>query len=223
MPHQVEPGYDFFGPLGMFCENFGSLTTDIYSLSTATAVWISPAHRIAYPSMGSPHPLWPFMHVEKRTVTVGNDGLCRTTCEYAGFQGVPEPVVEWSSGVSEEPIQTHPNFSSFAGTPSHPLNDAVFVDKDNNEVKVDGVPGTVWARFAGVGEFAGVTSYLTAHLVKRVTSISPDPINVSAGVGHLVGSMLKIGASSTKRGIVYQNVEEYRGPGRRGWNTAIYG
>lgn len=220
--HKVLPGIgDYYGLLGLWVESFGTLTTDIYGLSTATAVYCSPAHAMRYPAMYSAHPVWSFMHIEKRTVSLSDYGFCRAVCEYAGFEGTPVPIIEWGSGVSSEPIQTHPNFASFAGTPSAPLNDAVWVDVESGEPTTDNTRG-IWLRFAGTGPFAGVTSYLSAYQTKKITQLSRTAIIVASGMGRLSGTMIKVGASSVQRGIAFQNTEEWRGGGRRPINTAIY-
>jgi hypothetical protein len=220
--HVIVPGpADYYGLLGMWVESFGTLVTDIYGLSTATAVFCSPAHAMRFPAMQSAHPIWNFMHMEKRTVSLTDYGFCRAVCEYAGFEGDPIPIIEWGSGVSSEPIQTHPNFASFAGTPSAPLNDAVWVDVETGEPTTDNARG-IWLRFAGTGAFAGQTSYLSPYLTKKITRLSRTQIIVSAGIGHIDGTLLKVGASSTQRGIVFQNTEEWRGGGRRPINAAVY-
>jgi hypothetical protein len=221
--HVTLPGLgDYYGLLGLWVENFGTLTTDIYGLSTATAVYVSPAHAMRYPSMRSSHPIWGFMHVEKRTVSLTDYGFCRAVCEYAGFEGSPVPVIEWSSGVSSEPIETHPNFATFAGTPSAPQNDAVWVDIETGDKTTDDTRGK-FSHFAGTGPFAGVTSYLNPYLTKKETRIESQAIAVLSGVGHIDGTLLKIGASSTQRGIAFQNTQEWRSGGRRPINSAIYG
>jgi hypothetical protein len=213
--------YTLWGQTGMWVESYGTLTTDIYGLSTATAIYVSPAAAIQYPAMGASHPLWSFMHIEKRTVSLNDYGFCRATCEYAGFEGEPEPVEEWAAGVASQPIQSHPNFESFAGTPSSPNNDAVWVDVSTNEPTTDNGRG-VFSHFAGTGPFAGVTSYLDPYMTKKVTQLSRSPIVVLSGVGHADGTLLKMGSSSIKRGIAYQNTEEWRSGGRRGINLEIY-
>lgn len=214
----------YHGLLGLWVESFGTLTTDIYGLSTATAVYVSPAHAIRYPAMLSAHPIWNFMHIEKRTVSLTDYGFCRATCEYAGFEGTPVPIIEWGSGVSSEPIETHPDFESFAGKPSAPLNDAVFVDIETGDKTTDNARGK-FSHFAGnpaTNQFTGITSFLNSYLTKKETRIESTPINVLSGVGHIDGTLLKIGASSTQRGIVYQNTQEWRGGGLKPINATIY-
>jgi hypothetical protein len=212
------PNGEYYGRRDLWLESFGELHTDIYNLSTAIAVWCSPADAMKYPEMSTPHPVWSFLHMEKRTVKL-EYGICRTVGEYAGFEGTPVPITEFSTGVSEEPIQTHPDFAAFAGTPSAPLNNAVWVDPDG-KVTTDNAKGA-FDKFAGTGAFAGITSYLNPVLVKRRTTLSQGPVS-QALVGHLDGGMLKVLASSVQRGIVFQNTEEWRGGGRRGINSSIY-
>lgn len=216
------PAGDYYGLEGLFVESLGQLHTDIYGLSSATAVYVSPSDNIKYPAMYSAHPLWSFLRMERRTVSM-EYGFCRTTAEYAGFEGVPIPVIEYSSGVSEEPIQTHINFSSFAGTPSNPLNGAIFIDPDTQQISTDdslAVFDKFWSN--PPNEFSGVTSYLLPVLIKRVTQLAATPLIVDGVVGRLFGNLLCTAASCTQRGIVYQNVTEYREAGPRGWNHSIY-
>jgi hypothetical protein len=213
---------DFFGEDGLYLESFGQLHTDIYGLSTATATWVSPADVMKYPDMYSPHPIWSFLHMERRTVSV-EYGFVRTMGEYAGFEALPIPVVEYTTAVNEEPITTHHNFETFAGTPASPQNGAEFRDPVTNKISNDNNVG-VFERFWSnpPNAFSGVTSYLAPVLVKRITTITPFPDGFTSQVGHLSGGMLCTMVSVTQRGIVFQSVVEYRGAGPRGWNTAIY-
>jgi hypothetical protein len=214
------PIIEYHGQSGLWVESYGVLHTDKYGLSTATAVWVSRANAIAFPAIGSAHPLWNFVHIEKRNVSV-EYGHCRTTCEYAGFEGVIPDILEWSSGVNEEPIQTHPDFLSFAGKPSAPLNGSRWVDESGNKTTDDsvGVFDKFWSN--PPNKWAGVTSYLLPVPVKRITSMTPSP-DIRYTPGFLYGGYLCTSATSTKRGIVYQNTFELRGGGPRGWNTDLY-
>jgi hypothetical protein len=213
---------NYFGRDGLWLESYGQLHTDIYGLSTATATWVAPVDAMAYPNMYSAHPIWNFLHMEKRTVSM-EYGHCRTVGEYAGFEGTPEPVIEYSTGVNEEPIQTHPNFESFAGTPSSPQNGAQFRDPVTGKITSDdslGIFDKFWSN--PPNEFAGVVSYLMPVLVERTTTIGPFPTGSTSLVGQLLGSMLCTNVTVTKRGIVYVTVVEKRSGGPRGWNSALY-
>jgi hypothetical protein len=205
----------YFGREAASWESLGQLHTDIYGLSTATAVWVSPITRISYPDMDTVHPFWNFLYLERRTVTL-EYGMSRATCEYAGFEGAPIPVEEWSSGISEEPITTHPNFLSFAGTAGSENNNAIFRDGQGN-ISHDPAVAT-FSEFGPGTDFAGVTSYVKPVTVQRITSIAQSAQNVGV-VGTMSGTALITAASSTKRGRVYVNVIEYR---YGGWNAALY-
>lgn len=211
----------FFGQGGLSLESYGELHTDIYGLSQATAVWVSPADNMQYPRMLTSHPIWTFLHMEKRTVSM-EYGFCRTQGEYAGFEGVPVPVIEYSTGLNEEPIQTHPNFESFAGKPSEPLNGSKWIDENGAKSMDDakGIFDKFWSN--PPDKWAGVTSYLLPVLVTRTTTIGPRPDAYTSLVGQLRNGKLCTNVSVTKRGIVYQTVVEFRAAGPRGWNTDLY-
>jgi hypothetical protein len=75
------------------------------------------------------------MRVESFTDTF--DGLfVRRSCNYVGIDtsnldplGQTEFVYSLQVSVQNEPIETHPRFRSFAGTPLHPRKGAVFIDQ----------------------------------------------------------------------------------------------
>jgi hypothetical protein len=213
---------NYFGKSGLFLESFGQLHTDIYGLSTATAAWVSPIDQMLWPDILSPHPIWTFLHMERRTVSV-EYGFVRTIGEYAGFELHPVPVVEYSTGVNEEPIQTHPNFADFAGTPSAPQNGAIFINPATGELSTDdgtGVFQEFWSN--PPNDFAGQTTYLMPVLVMRTTTIDSSPTASTGQVGHLQGGMLCTNVTVSQRGIVFQTTVELRGGGPRGWNSQIY-
>jgi len=126
---------------------------------------------------------------------------------------------------TEAPIETHPNFVSFAGTAETPLNGAIFrVDTDSGLQYFDGFGPLAPA------EFRGVTSYLISTAISRRTSIQKEAPDAS-GVGRLStppktfgvdGTWLKTGISAEKRGNVYTVREEWKASGPGGWNTSIY-
>lgn len=213
---------NYFGRSGLWLESFGQLHTDIYGLSTAVAMWASPVDDMEYPAIYSPHPVWTFLHMEKRTVSI-EYGYVRTVGEYAGFEGIPVPVIEYSTGVNEEPIETHPDFESFAGTPSSPQNGAQFRDPTTGKISADNNVG-VFEKFWSnpPNKWSGVVSYLMPVLVTRITTIGPNPTASTGEVGQLFGSLLTTNVTVTQRGIVYQTVVERRAGGARGWNTELY-
>lgn len=216
-------GLDFYGRSGVWLENVGHLTTDKYGLSTGSCTYVCPVNFGIpnYPGINSVHEIWNFLACEKRTINV-EYGFTRIILEYAGFETAVPEITEWSSAISEDPIQTHPNFSSFAGTAASPNNDAVWVDVETGKPSTNNARA-IWSHFAGNNDFTGLTSFLSSHLVKKITTLTKNFL-VITGVGRLDGTMIKIGASSVQRGAAWVNTEEWRGPGiGRPFNVALYG
>lgn len=215
-------GLDFHGRTGVWLESVGHLTTDKYGLSTGSCTYVCPTNYGIpnYPSINSFHEIWSFLACEKRTISV-EYGFTRMTLDYAGFEGEIPPIIEYGSAISEEPIQTHPNFEGFAGTASSPLNDAVWVDVETNKLSTDNTRA-IWSHFAGNNDFTGLTSYLSPHFTKKETTLTKNYLLIT-GVGKLDGNLLLMGASSVQRGAAWVNTREWRGPGvGRPFNAALY-
>jgi hypothetical protein len=212
-----------FGRDGMWLGDIGELTTDRYGLSTATAVWVSPQDRMQYPALDTQHPLWDVLYMEKQHVMVKN-GYCYATCDYAGLYGEPDFIEEWSSGVSEEPIQTHPHFDSLVAQYG-----TVWIDPNTNRPSKfaagHAIPaGLIFDKFFAFpkDDMTGVQGYLMPVVVRRITQVAGTPFFTSQ-VGTLVGGLLCTSVTATRRGRVYQNVAEYRGAGpNRTWNGNLY-
>ncbi len=184
---------------------------------------------ILAPKLYTPHPDYPFMGVEKlRIWKQGGWGWIQA--DYAGSR--PEDVAQSDSydllfGTGDEPIQTHPEFAEFAGTQEAPQNGAKF---DAETGKFLGFFGT------GAGEFQGTESYLDASQViwrheylgyfhasdcSAVGSIqSPSGPAPNLGSGR---NWLFLSLESSRRGLIYRITKQWRGSGRKGWNSAIYG
>lgn len=226
---------EYHGNAGLITEKPGEVNTDIYGLETCTAVYKCPMDRLdLIPAMFSQHPIFTYLYMERRRVSI-DPGFLTITCEYAGIPGsITVPIYEIVWGTSEEPIETHPKFiSDIAGTPSNPLNGAIFLD-ETGVLTQDDSRG-IFSGFRSGSEFAGVTSYLDlAQMTWRVTFMTTDrPVSLS-GVGHISspagpapspsdgGNWLYVGLTYTQRGIIYSVQEEWRGSGRNGWNETIY-
>lgn len=232
MPNYLE----YHGNQGLIVVSKGTLNTDYYGLDTATAIWKCPMDSFGLqPAMLSAHPTWTWLAMEKRQVEV-TPGFLVITGEYAGITGGRTPsVFECSYAGAEEPIETHPLFvSDIAGTPSNPLNGAIFLDPKTGTVSTDDAVG-VFDKFrtniAGArNEFAGIMAYLSPEATVREIWLSTSPVS-GAGLGHIgspgigvstEGNWLFTGVSFQQRGRVYQNTKEWRASGRNGWNETIY-
>lgn len=187
------------------------------------------------PALRSPHPIWSYLHMEKRRLEI-TPGFLVITGEYCGITGGrTESIFECTYGEVEEPIQTHPDFTgSIAGKPSAPENGAIFVDVETGQVSTDDTRG-VFTEFRATGtanDFSGVTSFLSPQATMRETWISTSPV-IAVGLGHLNSPPFSValpsganwllsGVSFQQRASIYVNTLEWKSSGRRGWNSLIY-
>lgn len=214
-------------------------------LTTGTATWEAPAER-AYslaPNIGSPHPFVSFIRMERRRI-VFKKGFGVITGEFAGIDPSKGddsiPVYELQLGVSEEPIEVHPDFvSKIGGRPSNPLNGAVFIDPGTGAVTKNDKIGT-FEKFSLIhndekNELAAVMAYLDASEViwrKKYTSRnrpndmgdiasidSPEGPNPNLGKGR---TWLYVGMNYSERGGAFTISKEWKGSARGGWNKLIY-
>jgi len=217
-------------------------TVDRFGVDILTRVEEIPASR--FPSLlrrkNSAHPRFMNMAVSKVNWKLAKHGqFYRVTYMYEGFIiGLPEPVYTLSAALSEEPIELHPDFQSFAGKPSAPLNGAVFVDPDTQKITTDDSRGVFREFFATISgtanEKAGVESYLspgatwqeTYFSTSRPTDLgsigeidSPSGPNPSIGSGR---TWLYSGADYTRRGGIYEIRKTWLLSGRAGWDADIY-
>ena len=229
---------EYHGQSSLIYES-SALRTDPYGLSTATCVWKTPKSNFHLaPALDSAHPVWGFLYMERREVAL-EPGFAVITGEYTGLEGgASRSVYELSFGLSDEPIQTHPDFlSDIGGKPSAILNGAYFVDPETGAKSTDDNVG-VFDHFLGTIDgarnlFAGIESYLSPQVTLREIWTGTTPV-VASGLGKIntpsggatppiAGNWLLIGASFQQRGRVYSNTREWRGSGRNQWNPTIYG
>lgn len=240
----------FYGAPGLVIDILGDLNTDLYGLSTCSLTATCPQNRYdLIPAMFSFHPVFTWLHVERQRVRI-QEGRLNITCEYAGIiGGQTEPIYELSLGLSEEPIQTHPNFTvnatgggdgqPIAGTPSEPKHGAIFKD-DRGRITTNDATGNFveFRSQLGVGvpnPFAGIVSYLdfgSATWRKRWYSVSRPtditylghiqyPEGPAPGLGGL-RNWLYVGLNYEQRGLVYGITKEWKASGRLPWNPNIY-
>lgn len=176
-----------------------------------------------YP-VGSLHPFDYRLTAYKRRLTRLPTGKCRITLSYIGITADPTPMfIEHPAGSSQEPIETHPDFSKFAGTASAPLNGAVFdesgqfVGFTDPENKLAGVRAYI------VPSVMVTLSYYTHYVpnISRVAKVSsltiPDLIRPPN-----VRNFLLIGMPYKKIGNLFQVSQQLLGSGPNGWIRQIY-
>lgn len=232
---------NLFGNTGLVIEKQGELTTDLYGLSTCTTLWKCPTTSPqSIPKMFSQHPIYTFVNMERRRVSI-ESGYFVIAGEYAGVDGgTSASVFELCLGLGEEPIETHPRFNDFAGSPSSPANGAKFVDFETGKLTTDNERGMFdkFSPYVGgsLNEFGGISSYLDMGQAvwreRYVSVFRPGDISFvghtqypSGPVPNLGGGQnwLYQGVTYEQRGLCFTISREWRASGRRGWNSDIYG
>lgn len=205
-----------------------TLTEDYTNTLNGSATFIvKKANALSNPpKMGDPHPY----NKNARIVSVslvGNATHYDYNVQYFGLTANPSrPVYSYYSSLSEEPIETHPNFGTFGGTADSPAPGAVF-DKDG-----------LFLGFTDEAEddLTGVRGYLTGSPAIRKTWFTTqvfegledigDTRKIKSGVIPGLSSdqnALKTNWSSRPIGLNYYEVtEEFLLSGLGSWNPIIY-
>ena len=180
---------------------------------------------------------FPNMSLTRRTGQRGKPGWWTVNYVFEGFLiSAPDPTYELTTSLSQEPIQTHPDFATFAGTPSTdpPINGSVFVDPDTGFESRKS--NAIWKEFAFKGtanEKAGIESYLAPGCEWRETKFQTTEPTGICDVGTIENpagpnptlsgrDWLAWGETYVRRGYVYQVTSTWRLSGRNGWDTDIY-
>ena len=219
------------GRAGWFLESPGTLQTDRYGLSSAVARWARYDLGATDPgtptSFGQAHPIWSSLSCDK--VQISHQGT-HWQCEasFFGIYGSPQPIYEIDMRTSEEPIESHPLFDTFAypeGTNGSKFDaDGQFlgfypVVNETNEITnpawvgVRGFlsPGTVWKK-------------------RYVTNLRPTDIGAVGSIDTPEGNppsyggrnWLYNGLTWEQRGLTYTVTKEWLLSGPLGWNSEIY-
>lgn len=211
-----------------------SFATDRYGVDTIERVVKIPNTKFPSSLLAdfATHPDFPNMELTKKRGTRSEPGWWTVNYSFEGFLfTLPEPVYELTTSLSQEPIQTHPDFESeIAGTPASPLNGAVFVDPDTDWISEKS--NAIFKEFSG-GEKAGIDSYLvpgaewveTKFQSSRPTGIRDvGTIESPEGPNPTVSgrTWLAWAESYVRRGSIYQVRTAWKLSGRNGWDTDIY-
>lgn len=211
-------------------------TIDRYGVHSITRVEKVPADLFTSLILapGTTHPRFTSMAISRATYSLMHGGrFYEVSYLYEGFVGsLPEPTYELGSATSDEPIETHVDFTStLAGTPAVPKNGAIFIDPETGEISTDNAVG-VFQEF-GPGSLLGVLSYREkAATWTKVSFATSRPTalgtlgEISAPEGpapSLTGrDWMLIEDSYRKRGFVYEQRKTWELSGRNGWNTLLY-
>jgi hypothetical protein len=242
MPYPSLDHSNFFGNRALVIEVLGELSTDLYGLTTCSLTAKCPQDRWdLVPPLFDYHPLFSYLNVERQRIQI-KDGFLWINLEYAGITGaVTTPIYELSLGVGETPIEAHPKFATqIGGTPSAPLNGAIFLHPSTNQITTDNTKG-VFDRFAsqfagGPNIYAGVTSYIdfgqATWRVRQYQTFQPADISYVGKISWPEGPAPSLGGARNwllqsvnfeRRGNVYGVTKEWRASGPRGWDPIVYG
>lgn len=147
----------------------------------------------------------------------------RITLSFIGIMSDPTPwVIEHPGGNGQEPIETHPDFTTFAGTATSPKNGAKF----------DTSTGEFLGFFDPTKSLAGVRSYIVPNVLVSATYYThyiPNLGNVGRISGYPpisappnVRNFLLLACPYKQIGNLYQVTHQYLGSGPNGWNRSIY-
>jgi len=172
---------------------------------------------------GMLHPYDTRLTAYKRRVQRQKGFKVRITLSFIGIISDPTPwIIEHPGGNGQDPIETHPNFRDFAGSPSSPLNGAKF----------DSTSGEFIGFTDSTNSLCGVKSYIVPSVMVSATYYThfiPDlgdvakitsfpPISRPANVRN----WLLLSQPYRQIGNLYQVTNQYLGSGEGGWNSRIY-
>ena len=170
---------------------------------------------------GSTHPEFPSLLVYSNEITQGKGGIGTLAVESRGnVGGLPDPTYTLDRATHNEPLSTHPLWTTqIAGTPSAPLNGAIFVDPTTGATSTDDSTAIFKGWTAG-SIFEGIEDYLLAGSTWTSTYASYDQPDLS-GVGQIGDPdgpaptapdncfWIYTGGSSTYQGSVYRVQETW--------------
>lgn len=218
-----------------FCtlRSSGEYIVDKDNVATSTAeffVYPKSAVQNHLPIVGKTlHPIWSGLYCKTASVQYKTGGaLIKAVYEGADSTGTigtgdNETTMEVSCTMREEPIETHPQFETWAGTPAKPVG-ARFDE--------DGI-FKGWNASNSYGkQLMGVKSYLVPSYSGSITYVSRGRPSLSGIGGRGGGGLPSIGGKYQwlNTGISFQTLadgkcrvtETYLLSGPNGWNNLIY-
>ena len=192
----------------------------------------------------STNPEYPGLSLESKAHIRGEGGIHFLDLVWAGAtalepdpnnpEQLPEPVWVLKRSPSDEPIETHPQFESFAGSLGAELNGAVF-DSETGLFEGFKVVAGQTNEFGGVEKFLDggavvqktsvyrqVPTGISTELIPRIIGASPPsgaPWPLPSGG---LRTWMKTDLNIVQRGAAFEVTEEWTLSGQRGWNTTIY-
>jgi len=182
----------------------------------------------ALPIIGATHPDDSRLEMYQSGKVYQSNGVVEMTGSFFGLvSSETEPEISYSGGQNNDPIDTHPDFEDFAGTPAAPLNGAKF-DAESQEFI-----GFFSPSAAGQPNFRGVQYYLTpsslitlSYWTDKVPTLK-NRMSVHDSVDGFkkpddMKDFLLVDTPYRQVGSFYQVTEQYVGSGPNGINRVIY-
>jgi hypothetical protein len=215
------------GNTSMQLQPGASVDEDENGLLSGECVWIGDyANRYSAGQKGSLHPHDSRLTAYRSKLTKMATGKCSVTVGYIGLAADPTPMfIEYPGGSGQEPIETHPNFAQFAGTPAAPLNGAKF------EATGEFIG---FASASNAEKLNGTRSYIVPSVTINLTYYTHRVPNVSRVGKKYTGQIpdlikppnvkdfLLIGLPYKKIGNLFQVTLQILGSGEDGWNQNVY-
>ena len=192
------------------------------------------------PTLGDSHPDNEKLELYNISKTHNSNGIITATGSFFGLiSSTTDPVITYSGGQNNEAITTHPDFATFAGDVTAPVNGAKF-ESDTAAADYGAFIEFTESTFVDgqTPEFRGVEYYLTPSTTitlsywtdkvpalkdrltihKKIKGVNSRELKTPADVKDF----LLLDTPYRQVGSFYQVTEQYLGSGPKGWNNIIY-
>lgn len=183
------------------------------------------AYAGSIPQIGQLHPYDYRLTCYKRNIKYLKASKVRGTLSYIGVSSDPTPFfIEHPGGSGQDPIETHPDFADFAGSPTTPANGAYFDPETSEFIGFTDPENSLF----------GTRSYIVPSVMVNLsfyTHYVPDLADVGRiynwSIPNLqappnVRNFLLLGMPYRQIGNLYQITHQVLGSGPNGWNRKIY-
>jgi len=217
----------FFGKKADIVSSTGA-NFNKYGFATGSLRFKFPMDVSIIPRYGDVHPHYSFMRLEDFSLS-NDEGFYIVDANYVGIEGTETAkVYEFSGNVTQEPIETHPNWVTVLSNKNefHPTltSSQISIGGGTNKVSTFEVTNEKWN---------GITDYLVPSGTLSVTwysTTAPSALNLSKIFSKVYDFSMNIGdknwnqtgLTSRIRGGIYEIKEEYMLSGIRKWNTDVY-
>jgi len=202
------------------------VSEDENGLLTGTCVYEGDIiYKGAIPFMGALHPYDYRLTCYKRQISHIATNKVRATLNYIGVASDPTPMfIEHPGGSGQDPIQTHPKFKDFAGTPASPKNGAYFDPETGDFVGFTDPESKFFGTSAYIVPSVMVNLSFYTHCVPDLGYVG-EPYDWS--VPNLIAppnvkDFLLLGMPYRQIGNLFQVTHQILGSGPDGWNRKIY-